>query len=45
MKQTTIAIRATLVLVVLTGALAAADTLEVGHGHGPVHHFHRLWDR
>ncbi|GAA1247197.1 bifunctional hydroxymethylpyrimidine kinase/phosphomethylpyrimidine kinase [Oryzihumus leptocrescens] len=29
----------------LTGALAAADTLEVGHGHGPVHHFHRLWDR
>ncbi|MGZ4635103.1 bifunctional hydroxymethylpyrimidine kinase/phosphomethylpyrimidine kinase [Oryzihumus sp.] len=29
----------------LTGALAAADTLEVGRGHGPVHHFHRLWDR
>lgn len=27
----------------LTGALAAADQLEVGHGHGPVHHFYRLW--
>ncbi len=27
----------------LTGALAAADTLSVGRGHGPVHHFHKLW--
>ncbi|MDC4232335.1 bifunctional hydroxymethylpyrimidine kinase/phosphomethylpyrimidine kinase [Actinomyces sp. B33] len=27
----------------LTGALAAADSLGVGHGHGPVHHFHALW--
>lgn len=27
----------------LTGALAAADRLDVGHGHGPVHHFHALW--
>jgi len=27
----------------LTGALAAADELEVGHGHGPVHHFHAVW--
>lgn len=27
----------------LTGALAAADTLSIGSGHGPVHHFHRLW--
>ena len=27
----------------LTGAIAAADSLEVGHGHGPVHHFHELW--
>lgn len=27
----------------LTGALAAADTLGVGHGHGPVHHFHQVW--
>jgi len=28
----------------LTAALAAADRLEVGHGHGPVHHFHQIWD-
>ncbi len=27
----------------LSGALAAADSLEVGSGHGPVHHFHRWW--
>lgn len=27
----------------LTGALAAAAELEVGHGHGPVHHFFALW--
>lgn len=27
----------------LTGAIAAADVLDVGHGHGPVHHFHRMW--
>lgn len=27
----------------LTAALAAADQLEVGHGHGPVHHFHAFW--
>jgi hydroxymethylpyrimidine/phosphomethylpyrimidine kinase len=27
----------------LTGALAAADELDVGHGHGPVHHFWALW--
>jgi len=27
----------------LTGALAAAGRLEVGHGHGPVHHFHAWW--
>ena len=27
----------------LTGALAAADVLQVGHGHGPVHHFHQIW--
>ena len=29
----------------LTGALRAADRLDVGHGHGPVHHFHELWGR
>lgn len=27
----------------LTGALAKADTLNVGHGHGPVHHFYRYY--
>jgi len=27
----------------LTKALAAADVLEIGHGHGPVHHFHQIW--
>ncbi|MFB4283342.1 bifunctional hydroxymethylpyrimidine kinase/phosphomethylpyrimidine kinase [Nonomuraea sp. MTCD27] len=27
----------------LTEALRAADTLGVGHGHGPVHHFHAIW--
>jgi len=25
-------------------ALANADKLTVGHGHGPLHHFHSLWD-
>ena len=29
----------------LTAALATADVLEIGHGHGPVHHFHAIWDR
>ncbi|SDT17614.1 bifunctional hydroxymethylpyrimidine kinase/phosphomethylpyrimidine kinase [Actinopolymorpha singaporensis] len=27
----------------LTGALTAADSLDVGGGHGPVHHFHAWW--
>ncbi|PSC03898.1 bifunctional hydroxymethylpyrimidine kinase/phosphomethylpyrimidine kinase [Alsobacter soli] len=27
----------------LTGALEASRTLAIGHGHGPVHHFHRWW--
>jgi hydroxymethylpyrimidine/phosphomethylpyrimidine kinase len=27
----------------LVAALAAADALDVGQGHGPVHHFHALW--
>ncbi|XPE47741.1 bifunctional hydroxymethylpyrimidine kinase/phosphomethylpyrimidine kinase [Shigella flexneri] len=27
----------------LSSALAQADTLEVGHGIGPVHHFHAWW--
>lgn len=29
----------------LTEAIRAADTLDVGSGHGPVHHFHAWWDR
>lgn len=27
----------------LTKSIKAADQVPVGHGHGPVHHFHRLW--
>jgi hydroxymethylpyrimidine/phosphomethylpyrimidine kinase len=27
----------------VTAAIAAADELSVGHGHGPVHHFHAWW--
>ncbi|MCB1885961.1 MAG: bifunctional hydroxymethylpyrimidine kinase/phosphomethylpyrimidine kinase [Rhodocyclaceae bacterium] len=29
----------------LTRAIAASGQLRVGHGHGPVHHFHALWAR
>ncbi len=29
----------------LTNALMKADDLGVGHGKGPVHHFHALWTR
>jgi hydroxymethylpyrimidine/phosphomethylpyrimidine kinase len=28
----------------VAGAVAAANRLDVGHGHGPTHHFHALWD-
>jgi hydroxymethylpyrimidine/phosphomethylpyrimidine kinase len=27
----------------VTAAIAGADTLHVGHGHGPLHHFHAFW--
>ena len=27
----------------VTAAIGAADELSVGHGHGPVHHFHAWW--
>jgi hydroxymethylpyrimidine/phosphomethylpyrimidine kinase len=27
----------------VTAAIAAADTLHVGHGHGPPHHFYSFW--
>ncbi|MEM7566589.1 MAG: bifunctional hydroxymethylpyrimidine kinase/phosphomethylpyrimidine kinase [Pseudomonadota bacterium] len=26
-------------------AIRRADTLEIGRGHGPVHHFHEVWNR
>ena len=29
----------------ITAAIAASDTVPVGHGHGPVHHFHYWWDK
>lgn len=29
----------------VTAALQAADTLQVGKGHGPLHHFHALWNK
>ncbi len=28
----------------ITGAIAHADELEVGSGHGPTHHFFELWE-
>lgn len=27
----------------VAGAIRASDLLAVGHGHGPLHHFHALW--
>ncbi|CRK75694.1 Hydroxymethylpyrimidine/phosphomethylpyrimidine kinase [Nereida ignava] len=27
----------------LQGAIGAADTLQIGSGHGPVHHFYQSW--
>ena len=27
----------------LSAAIAAADQLQIGEGHGPVHHFHQWW--
>jgi hydroxymethylpyrimidine/phosphomethylpyrimidine kinase len=29
--------------VYLQGAIGAADTLQIGSGHGPVHHFYQSW--
>src|SRR5699024_1182677 len=29
----------------MTDALTGADELEVGSGHGPIHHFAQLWSR
>ena len=27
----------------VTAAIAGADKLKIGHGHGPLHHFHAQW--
>ncbi|HEV7286942.1 MAG TPA: bifunctional hydroxymethylpyrimidine kinase/phosphomethylpyrimidine kinase, partial [Kaistia sp.] len=27
----------------ITEAITAADRLQIGRGHGPVHHFHKWW--
>src|SRR4029450_7723882 len=27
----------------VTAAIAATDRLKIGHGHGPLHHFHAIW--
>lgn len=29
----------------ITAAIIAADSLDIGAGHGPVHHFHRFWPK
>jgi hydroxymethylpyrimidine/phosphomethylpyrimidine kinase len=29
----------------VSAAIAAADRLTIGHGHGPVHHFHAIWEQ
>lgn len=29
----------------VTGAIKASDRLKIGHGHGPVHHFHHWWGK
>lgn len=29
----------------ISAAIAAADRVPVGRGHGPVHHFHHWWDK
>lgn len=40
-QELTVAVRAGKAYV--TAAIAAADRLAIGHGHGPVHHFHAWW--
>ena len=29
----------------VTAAILASDQLKIGHGHGPVHHFHHWWGK
>ncbi len=37
------AIAAGLAKAYVTAAIGASDRLSIGHGHGPVHHFHAWW--
>ena len=27
----------------ISAAIGASEQLKIGHGHGPVHHFHAVW--
>jgi hydroxymethylpyrimidine/phosphomethylpyrimidine kinase len=42
-KGQELAVAARIAKVYVTDAIAAADQLAVGHGHGPLHHFHAVW--
>jgi len=42
-KGQELAVAARIAKVYVTDAIAAADRLAVGHGHGPLHHFHAVW--
>ena len=42
-KGQELAVAARVAKVYVTDAIAAADRLAVGHGHGPLHHFHAVW--
>jgi hydroxymethylpyrimidine/phosphomethylpyrimidine kinase len=43
-KGATVQIAMTRAKAYLAGAVASANTLDVGSGHGPVNHFHQLWN-
>ena len=42
-KGQELTVAARIAKVYVTDAIAAADRLAVGHGHGPLHHFHAVW--
>jgi hydroxymethylpyrimidine/phosphomethylpyrimidine kinase len=42
-KGQELAVAARIAKVYVTDAIAAADRLAIGHGHGPLHHFHAVW--
>ncbi len=42
-KGQELAVAARIAKVFVTDAIAAADRLAVGHGHGPLHHLHAVW--